>query len=227
MLWLGLNWPSCCLFSIHPNCSFFLFLAQFWIVQVSYLSFPFIFIIGLLPICLCFIFFSSYFHVCNIHSQLILVYLQIVFITLCIASCSQSLQELPRYDLKKAPIHRGQGESEERNSPLQIGVWQFYWAKELTYEACLGWPQDKEFCTPACQILKVYIEVLTGISYIYHPDSLNTTFLSQGYILGAASGKGEGKWNTHSKDRGEVGSLRLLDFSSQDNRQSHLLNDIP
>lgn len=106
-------------------------------------------------------------------------------------SCSQSPQELPRYDLKKAPIHRGQGESEERNSPLQIGVWQFYWAKELTYEACLGWPQDKEFCTPACQILKVYIEVLTGISYIYIQIVLTPHFCLKAIYLGQLLGRGK------------------------------------
>lgn len=35
----------------------------------------------------------------------------------------------------------------------------------------------------------------------YLPDSINT-FLTQGYILGAASGIGEGKPKAQSKDRG-------------------------
>lgn len=55
---------------------------------------------------------------------------------------------------------------------------------------------------PACHILKVYTEVLTGFSHVYHSNSLNTTFLSQSCIPEAASGSHEGKQNTHSKDRG-------------------------
>lgn len=39
--------------------------------------------------------------------------------------------------------------------------------------------------------LKVYVEVLTGFRYGYCPDGLNTTSLSQGYILGAASESGK------------------------------------
>lgn len=38
--------------------------------------------------------------------------------------------------------------------------------------------------------LKVYIEALIGFGHIYHPDDLNTTLLSQGYILETAPSVG-------------------------------------
>ena len=57
------------------------------------------------------------------------------------------------------------------------------------------------FLHPPTIILKVYIEALTGFSHVYHPDGLNTTFLCQGCILGAASGNREGKKYIYSKDR--------------------------
>jgi len=41
-----------------------------------------------------------------------------------------------------------------------------------------------------------------GFSDINHPDALNTLSLSQGCVLGVASGSREGKWKSHSKDRG-------------------------
>lgn len=34
-------------------------------------------------------------------------------------------------------------------------------------------------------------------------------FLSQGYIFGAAAGNREGKWNKHSRNRGDMGGLQL------------------
>lgn len=39
---------------------------------------------------------------------------------------------------KISPVHAGQGEAEERGGLLQMGGWQFYSAKEITYKASLG-----------------------------------------------------------------------------------------
>ena len=50
-------------------------------------------------------------------------------------------------------------------------------------------------------MLKVYIEDLTGFSHVCHADILHTTSLSQGHVLGAASGNRKDKQNPHSKDR--------------------------
>lgn len=60
------------------------------------------------------------------------------------------------------------------------------------------------------RILKFYTEVLTGFSHVPSPNSLNTTFLSQGCIPGVASGSGEGKWNAHSKPWGGDGSTLAI-----------------
>ena len=49
------------------------------------------------------------------------------------------------------------------------------------------------------RILKFYREVLTVFSHVPSLNSLQTTFLSEEYIPGAASGGGEGKQNAHSK----------------------------
>lgn len=73
--------------------------------------------------------------------------------------------------------------------------------REFIYKACFRWLQVKEISTPTCQILTIYIEVLTGFNHIFRPDGLNTIFLSQGCVLGAASWSKEGKWNPHSKNR--------------------------
>lgn len=48
--------------------------------------------------------------------------------------------------------------------------------RELMYEACLGRQQDEWILTPACQIVKVYIEALTGFRHIYCAGVLNATY---------------------------------------------------
>lgn len=79
-----------------------------------------------------------------------------------------------------------------------------------TYEACHGQPQDEQISAPTYQVLKVYIGALTVFSHIYYPESLNITFLSQGSILGAASGNEEGRQNIHSKVKGGSGEACCL-----------------
>lgn len=92
------------------------------------------------------------------------------------------------------------------------------------------------------RILKVYIEAsfihtrglnwvqlrtqgaLTGFSHLPSLDSLITTLLSQGSVLGAAPGSGEGKQSTNSRDGVGVGSLQLPSSSSLANWWSHPLD---
>lgn len=61
-----------------------------------------------------------------------------------------------------------------------------------------------------CRLLQVYTEAVTGLRHGDHPDGLNTTSLSPGHILGAASGGREGEGNPHSKGRGGVGASDCL-----------------
>ena len=77
---------------------------------------------------------------------------------------------------------------------------------------------------PSPRILKVYIEVFTGFSHVFHPDDLHNTLLSQGCALEAApsvrtvggiyiprTGRGWGDSNclgpTHRSTRGPVPSV--------------------
>ena len=53
------------------------------------------------------------------------------------------------------------------------------------------------------RILKVYIENLIGLSYVYPPDSLSNTFLSGGCVLEKGSNCGNSEQNIHSKDKDE------------------------
>lgn len=76
------------------------------------------------------------------------------------------------------------------------------------------------------RILKVYTEAFTGFSHVCHPDGLNNTLLSQGYILKNGSHFGNSGQNVQSKDGEGVRSLRLPKSSLQVNWQSCPLNDI-
>lgn len=75
--------------------------------------------------------------------------------------------------------------------------------REFTHEVCFGWQQDEWIFVPAHQILKFYKEALTELIQVYCAGVLNTTSLSQGYVLRAASGSGKGRWNPYTKDREE------------------------
>lgn len=76
--------------------------------------------------------------------------------------------------------------------------------RELTNKACFGQEQDERIPAPDHQILKVFKEAFTGFSHIYHVGVFNTASLSQGYVLGAASGSGKNKQN-HIPKTGEEG----------------------
>lgn len=82
--------------------------------------------------------------------------------------------------MKLASLCRGQGETRQRDRPLQVGVvgGGFTKQKQLTYGACTG-QQNEWIPAPTIQILKVYKEALTGFSHIYHAGVANTTSLSQ------------------------------------------------
>lgn len=68
---------------------------------------------------------------------------------------------------------------------------------------------------PVCQILEVYIEALTEVvMYTNHRVSMTSYSLKAIGILGAASGKREGKRNTHSRKgrRGEPPMAQVQRF---------------
>lgn len=75
---------------------------------------------------------------------------------------------------------------------------------------------------PTYQILKVYLETLTGFSHMPSLDRLNTAFLTQGYILGAASRSKESKWNAHPKAQ-EREELPIARVQFMDQTKSQVL----
>lgn len=77
------------------------------------------------------------------------------------------------------------------------------------------------------QNLKIYVEALTGLRHICHPDGLNSTSLSQDYFLGQHLGAGKAS-GTHIRRTGkEVRSLWLPESSSLVTWWSHPLSDLP
>ena len=63
------------------------------------------------------------------------------------------------------------------------------------------------------RILTAYIENLTGISYIFSPDSLNHTLVPHGCILENVSHCGKGGKNVHCKDRRGWGDSHCPDVA--------------
>lgn len=63
------------------------------------------------------------------------------------------------------------------------------------------------FTHPSPKLLKVNIESLTGFIHVYHPDGLNNTILSQGYISEAASSVGKAS-RTHIPRTGKSVRIR-------------------
>lgn len=87
-------------------------------------------------------------------------------------------------------------------------------AKQLTEEAYLGCSKMSRSLYPPTRTLEVYIEALTGLSHVHHPDGLSNTLLSHARVLENGSYGGSSRQNTHSKDGGGVRSLSLPGASS-------------
>ena len=68
-------------------------------------------------------------------------------------------------------------------------------------------------------------EVLTGFSHKFSPDCLNITFLTEDYILIAASRDREDKGNTYSMDRVGGREPPITESSLWINWRSYLLDD--
>lgn len=85
----------------------------------------------------------------------------------------------------------------------------------------MSWVAARWIPTPTCQILEAYKEALTGFSHVYSV-AVNTTSLSQSYVLRAASGSRKGKQNPHSQDR--VGNEKSLSAWVQLSGQSVVMS---
>lgn len=87
-----------------------------------------------------------------------------------------------------------------------------------------GLKMSRQISTPAHQNIVVYMEVLLGFIHIWPSSS---TLLSQGCILGVASGNGKASAPHIPRTGEEVRSLGLLVSDLQVNWQSCSLNDHP
>ena len=88
--------------------------------------------------------------------------------------------ELPLCNLKLAPIHRGQGETEEAADHSRLVGGRFNKQENLLMRLVLGGHKVSRSPHSPARILKVYIEAFTGLSHTYRPGDLSTTLLSQG-----------------------------------------------
>jgi len=61
-------------------------------------------------------------------------------------------------------------------------------------------PLIEEISAPLASLLNVYTKALPGFSYIYHPDALHATLISQVCILENGSSCGKGGQNVHCKE---------------------------
>lgn len=108
-------------------------------------------------------------------------------------------------NLPSAPnqCYRDQGETKGRGSRLHAGRWESPVRSDLG-----GTNMNGPHTHP---IMKISTEILTGSSHVHHAAVPDTTSLSQGYVLGAACGSGQGRGNPHSWGRwgAEMRSLSL------------------
>lgn len=83
-----------------------------------------------------------------------------------------------------APIQERQAETKVRCSHCRLVGGRFN--EQRHSHMRFRQPRGKQTSTPPHQILKVYIKALTGFSEAYCSDDLNTTLLSQGWVLETA-----------------------------------------
>lgn len=123
-------------------------------------------------------------------------------------------QELPRWNLKLAPIPRRQRETEERGRPSRSVGSRFHDIQILSWAATRQGP----YTGPSNLQFLQRPSWGSASRLMSSADVLNATSLSQGSVLAAPSGSREGKYKPYSKDRGGVRSLRVPRPSSQVNR---------
>lgn len=68
-------------------------------------------------------------------------------------------------------------------------------------EAAMGKARYADIHT-ACQVLNVSTEASVGLRHEHHPDGVSARSLSQGCVLGAASGSGGGRWEALARTGG-------------------------
>lgn len=125
-----------------------------------------------------------------------------------------------------APIQEGQGETQERGRPLQIGRYWFYQARALTYKACLGRPLNESITTLALHNLRSLLYMGLNSVQSYCPDGLNNTLPSQSCIFGNSTHCGKVGQKAQFKDQEELRSLQSSETSLRVNWWPQSPNDL-
>lgn len=85
--------------------------------------------------------------------------------------------------METGPLHRGQERWKKEANYSGLVSGRFNNQVNLHMRLMLGGPKrSRSPCLPGT-ILEVYIEALSGLGYIIHPDGLNNTLLAEGSIL--------------------------------------------
>lgn len=122
-------------------------------------------------------------------------------------------------------VQRGQGETNERGRPLQIGLRNFdkqgnCLVPLFTRLLLSGQKTRRSSYTPAN--LKSSYRDLTWVPSVFSPDGLNNMLLSQGCILHNGSHYGNGGKNAHSQ--GRAGEEEPL--IAQESADGHVLSAV-
>ena len=135
---------------------------------------------------------------------------------------SQAPPRLPRCDLKPAPTQGARTDRSKRQATRLLGG-KF---NKQGNEASHGEPRGAGLHahSPHSQ---VETEASPGFSHVCRPVALNTTELTQGCVLGAASGSEGVQQNPHSKTRGGAEEPPRAWIQFTGHQQSRFLHDLP
>lgn len=90
---------------------------------------------------------------------------------------------LPRWNLKLAYLHKGKERLKKKADHSRLVGGRFIKQGNLHFSLVLCSPKIKGNLHPPVEILRVHVQTLTKFSNILSPDGLNSTVLSQEYVL--------------------------------------------
>lgn len=114
-----------------------------------------------------------------------------------------TLSGASQVNLKRAPSVEHDKKVEKQADRSRLAGGRFYKQRGLSFEACLGRPQDEQISAPARQILKVSFQALPGSGHAPHSGDLDTHFL-KAIPLGQLQEAGKGSRVHIPKTEGRV-----------------------
>ena len=111
--------------------------------------------------------------------------------------CWSKTSEIPGWNVKLAPIYKGKEKPKEEADHSRLVGGRFNKQRNSHTKCVLSNHKMSRILHQPAVILKVYTEVLMGLSHAFSPDGLNKTLFSQGCILENDSGCGHCEHNIH------------------------------